>query len=80
MAATFLVSSRRGTVAFATEIGSGSTRRFSGNFRVPEMRTLVLAAGLATKAVDWKQCGTELLLALHIIAMLLVAVWGLMLA
>jgi len=43
------------------------------------MRTLVLAAGLATKAADWKQCGTELLLALRIIVMHLVAVWGLML-
>jgi hypothetical protein len=43
------------------------------------MRTIVLAAGLVTKVADWKRWGTELLLALHIIAMLLVAVWGLML-
>ena len=42
------------------------------------MRTLV-ATGRATKAADGKECGTELLLALHIIVMLLVAVWGLML-
>ncbi len=47
------------------------------------MRTLgisaiVLAAGLATKVADRKRWGTELLSALLIDAMLLVAVWGLM--
>ena len=48
------------------------------------MRTLgisaiLLAAGPATFVADWKRWGTELLLALLVIAMFLVAVWGLIL-
>ena len=34
-------------------------------------------SGMWSKAADWKRWGTELLLALLIVAMLLTAIWGL---
>ncbi|WP_176721945.1 hypothetical protein [Bradyrhizobium sp. LMTR 3] len=40
---------------------------------------IMLAADPATFVADWKRWGTELLLSLLIIAMFLVAVWGLIL-